>query len=183
MKKYLISLLTAFAVLFAINQANAKAKEDIGITPKQFSERVNAYLKNWDFPAKMPTNIKVQKGEVNDTAQAMLTEHLAVSFSINKQTGNVKGVVTNMTPTDNTTANLMLFGANSAVMAAFAGKNEQKKLGKEFLLLSTDVMKAFSEAADKTKGAEKDMIYKGMKFGMMANTLIGIFSYAQLEEE
>lgn len=183
MKKHLIFLLTVFAMLFAINQANAKAKEDIGVTPRQFSKRVNVYLKNLDFPVQMPLNIKTRKGEVNNIAQVMLTENLTVFLSVNKRTGNVKGVITNMTPTNNTETNLMLFAANSAVMAAFAGKNELEKLGKEFLLLNLDVMQAFFEATDKTEGTKKEMMYKGIKFGMMANTTIGVISYAQPEEK
>lgn len=160
----------------------AKVSKDIGITPKQFAKRVNAYLENLGFPSKMPTNLQIQKGEVNDTAQVMLTKHLAITLSINKQTGNIKGVMTNLTLSDDLKTNLLLFGANANVMAGFAGKNEQKKLGREFLLMSTNVMKDYSEAEDKNQGAERSLNYKGMKFGMMANALIGVFSYGQFEE-
>ncbi|KMK50594.1 hypothetical protein RO21_10760 [[Actinobacillus] muris] len=172
-------IFTILSIMSSIS--NAYAKEDIGITPKQFSARVNKDLKSFDFPALMPKNPKIVKGDVNNTAQAILADVLGVTMIINKKTGNVKSVSTILTLTDNDTANLMLIAANSSIISSFAGDNEYKELGKKFFMFNAEVVGKYADIKDKEKGVSEEFSYKGMKFGVTVNSLIGIRSFAQLD--
>lgn len=160
----------------------ALKSKTIGLTPKQFAKLVNQRLKSYDFPAQLPTNPSVTEGKVNNIAQMFLVENLGITLSLDKQANEIKGITTILSLTDNLNANLLLFGANASVISSFAGEVDEKNVGAKFLKLSTEAMGEYAESKDKATGVKKDFIHKGMKFGIIVNELMGIYSYAQFEE-
>lgn len=153
----------------------------IGLPPKTFIKAVNKRLKSYDFPAQLPTNPAITDGEVNNIAQMFLTENLGVTLSLEKEKNEIKGVTTIMSLTGNLNANLLLFGANATIISSFA-QNEEQEIGTKFFKLSTEAMGEYADSKNKLEGVQKDFIYKDMKFGIIVNEVMGIYSYAQFNE-
>lgn len=82
MKKLLTSIAAVFMALVMCNAAYAK---NAGLTIKQFSEQANINLSKSDSDYRMPTELEISNGEVNNTAQYMFSDTLGVTFTLDKK--------------------------------------------------------------------------------------------------
>lgn len=169
--KYLFAIFTLLCCC-ALVQA-----KDLGIGVKQFTQRVNANLTSINSPYQLGSNLKVEKGEVNDIVNFQFSDNFFVMMTLNKKNQNLISVMTMVVPnTGDAQGNLEMFFANAAVITAFEGKGGMKKLGEKFLKMTSQTM---SKWADTHKDASNKFIVNGKKYGLTVSSYTGVMSFAE----
>lgn len=172
MKKLLTSIAAVFMALVMCNAAYAK---NAGLTIKQFAEQANINLSKSDSDYRMPTELEISNGEVNNTAQYMFSDTLGVTFTLDKKTNNIKSVLTLVGVSEDGNQTLRDLMYHAAVIAAFDGKDGMKTVGTRYIKITT---KAVDEFAEKDQ-TQQDFILNGKKYGISMTKGVGIMGYAQ----
>ncbi|MDD2167881.1 hypothetical protein Q7285_02515 [Glaesserella parasuis] len=167
--KFVTTLLFASVVL---GTAYAKTAD---LTIKQFAEQVNANLSKAESDYEMPLELKVTEGEVNNTAQYMFSDTLGVTLVLDKQTNNVKSIMTTVGVSSDGNETLKDLMYNAAVIAAFDGKNAMKTVGGRYIKITSQAVEEFGQKGS----SEKKFILNGKKYGINMIKGVGIIGYAE----
>lgn len=161
-----------FVAVAMLNNAYAKASV---LTIKQFSERANANLVKSGADYRMPSELKIDDGEVNNTAQYMFSDTLGITFVLDKKTNNVKSLMTVVGVSDDGNQTLRDLMYHAAVITAFEGKNAMKTVGGRYIKMTAEAVEEFGTTGD----TKKSFILNGKKYGISMTKGVGIIGYAE----
>lgn len=77
----------------AAKSAEKQIPGTIGLTPDEFRESFNARSDAMSSDIKISQNLKVQDGKVQNTFQHMITDHIALTGTVNKADGSIRDVM------------------------------------------------------------------------------------------
>lgn len=172
MKRSVFKSFFIFASTILLSTAYAK---EAPLTIKQFALQVNANLSKAESDYRMPTELNIQDGEVNNTAQYMFSDELGVTLTLDKETNNVKSLMTVVGVSDDGSETLKNLMYHAAVIAAFDGKNAMKTVGGRYIKMTGDAVKEFGETGE----SQKSFILNGKKYGITMIKGVGIIGYAE----
>lgn len=173
MKRTILKFASMLFVALAILN-NAYAKEST-LTIKQFAERANANLVKSESDYRMPTELQISEGEVNNTAQYMFSDTLGVTLMLDKSSNNIKSLMTVVGVSDDGTQTLKDLMYHAAIIAAFGGKDAMKTVGKRYIKITGEAVEEFG----KTGNSQKSFILNGTKYGIAMTKGVGIIGYAE----
>lgn len=73
--------------------AQEPEEADLGFTSSQFAANFNKAMDPFDLPFKAPANLAAKAGAVNDVFTLMLNDNIAVTGTVNKQSGMIKSLL------------------------------------------------------------------------------------------
>ncbi|MDY3123671.1 MAG: hypothetical protein SOW21_04690 [[Actinobacillus] rossii] len=173
MKKLLVKFTSTLFVLLVLCGI-AQAKEAT-LTIKQYAQQVNANLAKSESDYRMPTELTISEGEVNNTAQYMFSDTLGVTLMLDKKTNNVKSLMTVVGVSEDGNQTLRDLMYHAAVIAAYDGKNAMKTVGGRYIKITTQAVEEFGQ----TGSSQKSFILNGKKYGISMTKGIGIIGYAE----
>ncbi len=153
-----------------------KVNQTLDINANQLAQRINSALSEIGSPYKMPKKIKVEKGEVNDTASYQFSKDFAIVITIDKKTQKVMSMITILTPkSEGGDENMVMLFSDAAVLSAFEGKGQIKTVGKRVMDALMKTMTAYGE----TKQDQKDdFIFNGKKYSVSVSSYTGVMMTA-----
>lgn len=153
-----------------------KVNQTLDINANQLAQRINYALSEIGSPYKMPKKIKVEKGEVNDTASYQFSKDFAIVITIDKKTQKVMSMITILTPkSEGGDENMVMLFSDAAVLSAFEGKGQIKTVGKRVMDALMKTMTAYGE----TKQDQKDdFIFNGKKYSVSVSSYTGVMMTA-----
>lgn len=173
MKKSLVKLTSTLFVSLALCSF-AQAKE-AALTIKQYAQQVNANLEKSTSDYHMPTELTIQEGDVNNTAQYMFSDTLGVTLVLDKKTNNIKSLMTVVGVSDEGSQTLKDLMFHAAVIAAYDGKNGMKAVGGRYIKITSQAVEEFTQ----TGSSQKSFILNGTKYGITMMKGVGIMGYAE----
>lgn len=99
------------------SQATAKQNKTFGMTPDEFTKKWSAKAKSSGLGDNQLPRFDIQKGSVNDTFTASLSQGVAMIGTVDKATGNLKGIMYVMGHTEKGDQEIMLLLATASVTA------------------------------------------------------------------
>ncbi|QIW15835.1 hypothetical protein A4G20_05570 [Pasteurellaceae bacterium RH1A] len=172
MKHYVAKFISVLFVAFAFSMAYAKESP---LTIKQFAQQVNANLAKSDSDYRMPTELTINEGEVNNTAQYMFSDTLGVTLVLDKKTSNVKSLMTALSVSDDGNQTLRDLMYHATIIAAYAGKNGMKTVGGRYIKITSQAVEEFGQTGE----AQKSFVLNGKKYGITMIQGVGIIGYAE----
>ncbi|EDK06868.1 MULTISPECIES: hypothetical protein [Haemophilus] len=157
----------------AKEEAEEEPAHDIGMNLSQFSQIVNTNFKEMSSPFKMPKKPKFEKNDNYDLMSYSFSNNFAMNITLQKKTHNIISVVTIITPSQNTTDNLVMLFSNSALLSAAEGKGGMKTAGKKFIQTQTALSEQFTT---EQKSVSDSFIYNGKKYEVGFINGVGIMS-------
>lgn len=157
----------------AKEEAEEEPAHDIGMNLSQFSQIVNTNFKEMSSPFKMPKKPKFEKNDNYDLMSYSFSNNFAMNITLQKKTHNIISVVTIITPSQNTTDNLVMLFSNSALLSAAEGKGGMKTAGKKFIQTQTALSEQFTT---EQKNVSDSFIYNGKKYEVGFINGVGIMS-------
>ena len=157
----------------AKEEAEEEPAHDIGMNLSQFSQIVNTNFKEMKTPFKMPKKPKFLNNVNYYLMSYSFSNNFAMNITLQKKTHNIISVVTIITPSQNTTDNLVMLFSNSALLSAAEGKGGMKTAGKKFIQTQTALSEQFTT---EQKSVSDSFIYNGKKYEVGFINGVGIMS-------
>lgn len=145
------------------------------LTIAQFAKQVNANLVKSGSDYRLPMELKIAEGDVNNTAQYMFSDTLGVTLVLDKQTNNIKSLMTAVGVSDDGNQTLKDLMFHAAVIAAFDGQNGMKTVGGRYIKITTQAVDEFRQSGS----TQKSFILNGKKYGISMIKGVGIVGYAE----